>query len=327
MCRRRSPTTFLPSIVNFSRLCTLILASFSTFSVRSLFLYLSTYLSFPSLRLRLALSFPLFLFLSLSRGGARIGTAPLPPSGVTAPTDSGWSFAGTLVHSGGQRSDGARTPAETPESRPVSWLPGGSRLHRSCAGAAILHSSGSMTVVHELSRVSWLCAAFLSLSLSRFARSPLPAGALAFSPHRRPSLLCVLSSLTDSIHISLSLSLSPSIHPLNADLSAFPRISSRAFAVSSPERAILLLQARPEASRALQQPLSRGCDIFASEPGQAASSTAELSAFKAALEAAVAAEKATKAQEKRRRRRRWRWWWRRLQLPPLDDVDEAPIRV
>lgn len=243
--------------------------SFSTFSVRSLFLYLSTYLSFPSLRLRLALSFPLFLFLSLSRGGARIGTAPLPPSGVTAPTDSGWSFAGTLVHSGGQRSDGARTPAETPESRPVSWLPGGSRLHRSCAGAAILHSSGSMTVVHELSRVSWLCAAFLSLSLPLASRGPrcLPAPLPSLHVVVRPYCVSFPPSPIH-VHISLSLSLSPSIHPLNADLSAFPRISSRAFAVSSPERAILLLQARPEASRA---PYSSRflADVISSQASQA----------------------------------------------------------
>lgn len=66
------------------------------------------------------------------------GTAPLLPSGVTAPTDSGWSLAGTLVHSGGQRS--RRRPRRDGNARagPVSWLPGGSRLHRPCAGAAIL---------------------------------------------------------------------------------------------------------------------------------------------------------------------------------------------
>lgn len=118
----------------------------------------------------------LFLFLSLSTVPELfLGTAPLLLSGVTAPTDSGWSLAGTLVHSGGQRSDGRRRTTETHESRPVSWLPGGSRLHRSCAGAAILHSSGSMTVVHELSRVSWLCVAILlSLLLSVF-------GALAYT--------------------------------------------------------------------------------------------------------------------------------------------------
>lgn len=241
VCRSLA-TTFLPSIVNFSRLCTLILASLSTFSGCSLFpsIYLPICLSLPSLRLRL--SFPLFLFLSLSRGGARIGTAPLPPSGVTAPTDSGWSFAGTLVHSGGQRSDSARTGTETPESRPVSWLPGGSRLHRSCAGAAILHSSGSMTVVHELSRVSWLCAVSLSPSpfpLSRSSRGPRrSSGALAFSLHRGPYRMSFPPS-TDSVYVSLFPPFSlfiffwPLFTPLINDLFAFPRISSRIRSVLS----------------------------------------------------------------------------------------------
>lgn len=231
----------------------MILASFSTFSVRSLFLYLSTYLSFPSLRLRLALSFPLFLFLSLSRGGARIGTAPLPPSGVTAPTDSGWSFAGTLVHSGGQRSDGARTPAETPESRPVSWLPGGSRLHRSCAGAAILHSSGSMTVVHELSRVSWLCAAFLSLSLS-LALLAVPAAC------RRPCLLSTSSSVPIvcpflphrfCTYFSLSLPLFTPSSPIFQPFPAFRRAHSQCplrNALSSYYRLDRKRHARPTAA-------------------------------------------------------------------------------
>lgn len=34
--------------------------------------------------------------------------------------------------------DGGRGATETSEPGPVSWLPGGSRLHRPCAGAAIL---------------------------------------------------------------------------------------------------------------------------------------------------------------------------------------------
>jgi len=149
------------------------------------------FLSFP-VRLLLRASSPCSCsYLSLSTvPGSFLGTAPLLLSGVTAPTDSGWSLAGTLVHSGGQRSDGSRRATETPESRPVSWLPGGSRLHRSCAGAAILHSSGSMTVVHELSRVSWLCAVILlSLALSVFgALACMIVLSVSFPPSHPPPL-------------------------------------------------------------------------------------------------------------------------------------------
>jgi len=217
-------SSLLPSIVNFpdctprfssSRLLSL------SFSLPRLYaLFLSACFSFP-IRLSatssrflssvpLALPLPLSLSLSLSLGGAGsfLGTAPLLPSDVTAPTDSGCSLAGTLVHSGGQRSDGGRRKAETPESRPVSWLPGGSRLHRSCAGAAILHSFGSMTVVHELSRVSWLRA--------------------ASSPAGRPLLPTRRSSDALATTVVLSMSFPPSLHALSRHSLSALRVCARA---------------------------------------------------------------------------------------------------
>ncbi|KAL2735879.1 hypothetical protein V1478_002563 [Vespula squamosa] len=44
---------------------------------------------------------------------------PSPPYGVTAPTDSGSLFAGTLVHSGRQRSEEGRIIPKLYESRPL----------------------------------------------------------------------------------------------------------------------------------------------------------------------------------------------------------------
>jgi len=175
---------------------------------------LSLSVSPPPLRVSFLPFLSLFLFLSLSLSlslggaGSFLGTAPLLPSDVTAPTDSGCSLAGTLVHSGGQRSDGGRRKAETPESRPVSWLPGGSRLHRSCAGAAILHSFGSMTVVHELSRVSWLRA--------------------ASSPAGRPLLPTRRSSDALATTVVLSMSFPPSLHALSRHSLSALRVCARA---------------------------------------------------------------------------------------------------
>jgi len=230
-------------------------------SICSLSLSLSLF-PYPSLRLLLAFPFfrssrssssslshslflSLSLSLSLSLGGAGsfLGTAPLLPSGVTAPTDSGCSLAGTLVHSGGQRSDGGRRTAETPESRPVSWLPGGSRLHRSCAGAAILHSFGSMTVVHELSRVSWLRAA------------SSPAG-LCYPPAVPPTPLPPLSSYPCRF-LPLSMrALSPLARsPRCVCALAPPRIPDppmRPPLYNSQQLHTLTLRTRPEASRALR---------------------------------------------------------------------------
>lgn len=146
---------FLPPIVKFPRLVTLVnpLSPSPSSSLSPLYPPFRSVVSFP-----VRLSPPPSFLLFLSLGGARsfLGTAPFLSSGVTAPTDSGWSLAGTLVHSGGQRSDDDRVDAKTPE--PASqlaprWQPTASVV---CAGAAILYSFSSMTVVHELSRISWL---------------------------------------------------------------------------------------------------------------------------------------------------------------------------
>lgn len=249
---------FLPSIVNFPvvhldslSLSLSLLFSLSVFS--RVLLFLSSCPLFP---IRLSASSsrflpPVPLSLSLDGAGSFLGTAPLLPSGVTAPTDSGWSLAGTLVHSGGQRSDSGRYAAETPESRPVSWLPGGSRLHRSCAGAAILHSFGSMTVVHELSRVSWLRA-----TSSPVASCYHPPSLWRPCLHRRP--IRVVSSLSPcTLHVPR-----PPHTRARARTRALvypPLYNSRLYT--------LTLRARPEASRAPLQrpPLSRACNILANE--------------------------------------------------------------
>lgn len=196
----------------------------------------------------------LFLSLTLCGAGSFLGTAPLLPSGVTAPTDSGWSLAGTLVHSGGQRSDGGRGATETPESRPVSWLPGGSRLHRPCASAAILHSFGSMTVVHELSRVSWLRAASSSrrfpYPLAQPSPAPLPQPSsypCRFLPLSRDSLLVTRARTTLAPVCEAS-------SPLCTRAAALSLSSYSPGPTGSVAKALLP-----------QQPLSRACNILASE--------------------------------------------------------------
>lgn len=210
-------------------------------------LYLSIYLSVFPCRL-FASAFPSPFSCSSLSLAAVLGSERhryLPPVSQRQLTAAGRSPVPSCTAADKDPTN-VRTPTETPESRPVSWLPGGSRLHRSCAGAAILHSSGSMTVVHELSRVSWLCVAALSplLSLSHclFPYTHAPSrsscglrrssGALAFSPHRGPYCMSFPPS-TDSVHVPLFPFFS-SFWPLSTPRErSFPRTSSRIRSVLS----------------------------------------------------------------------------------------------
>lgn len=127
--RRSWRCFFLRSLI--SQLYFLILSPSLCFT---LFPFFQFVVSFP-VRLAACLPTPPSSCSFLSTVRSFLGTAPLLPSGVTAPTDSGWSLAGTLVHSDGQRSDSGRDETKTPE--PASqlaprWQPTASAVRRCC---------------------------------------------------------------------------------------------------------------------------------------------------------------------------------------------------